>query len=266
MTRDTLEARIADIGSLLCVGLDPVVDRLPVGIERNAAGVLQFLKTVVDATQEHCVAYKPNLAFFECLGVEGIRVFQQIVEYIPPTHFIIADAKRGDIGNTARRYAEAFFTHYGCDAITVAPYMGQDSVEPFLVDGHWAIVLGLTSNPGSADFEQLQLTGGDELWERVVARCVEWGSPDQLMLVTGATKASAFGRIRALAPEHFFLVPGVGTQGGDLEGVLEHGLIRGGGLLINSSRGILYAGAGADFGVAAAREAGRLRRVMGRVL
>ena len=262
MTRSQLESYIAQRGTMLCVGLDPVLDRLPEGVERSVGGVVDFCRRIVDATRAHCVAYKPNLAFFECLGPDGFAAFARVCEHVGDEHLVIADAKRGDIGNTARRYAEAFYERLGCDAVTVAPYMGRDSVEPFLVDGKWAVVLGLTSNAGSADFEQQVLASGEELWERVIAACVSWGTSDNLMLVTGATKPEKFARIRELAPEQFLLVPGVGAQGGDLAGVLRHGAIAGGGLLINSSRGILYESAGADFAEAAAAEARRVGEAM----
>ena len=266
MTREQLEAAIAERGTLLCVGLDPVLDRLPAGIRRDADGVADFCRRIVDATREVCVAYKPNLAFFEALGPPGLEAFAKTCAHVGDEHLLIADAKRGDIGNTARRYAEAFYERYGCDAVTVAPYMGRDSVEPFLAEGKWAVVLALTSNPGSADFEQQHLRSGEEVWERVVTSCRRWAGPDQLMFVTGATKPEAFGRIRELAPDNFLLVPGIGAQGGDLEGVLRHGLIDGGGLLINSSRSILYASGAEDFATAAAAEARRLAEAMRRVL
>ena len=263
MTRATLEQHIADKGTMLCVGLDPVIDRLPEGIARTVDGVVDFCRYIIDATHEHCVAYKPNLAFFECLGAEGFAAFAKTCAHIPDTHFVIADAKRGDIGNTAARYAEAFYDRFNCDALTVAPYMGRDSVAPFLRDDKWAVVLGLTSNPGSADFEQQRLADGDMVWERVIKQCVSWGTRDNLMLVTGATKPEAFERIRELAPDNFLLVPGIGAQGGDLAGVLRYGRIAGGGLLVNSSRGVLYKSSGADFKEAASGEARRLSAAMG---
>ncbi len=240
---------------MLCVGLDPVLDQLPAGIKRDAGGVADFCRRIIDATLDLAVAYKPNLAFFECLGVPGMEAFAKTCAHVPPTHFLIADAKRGDIGNTAERYAQTFFMTYGCHAVTVAPYMGRDSIEPFLIDGHWAVVLGLTSNSGSADFEQSLMASGRPLWEHVLVTCAEFGTPDNMMFVTGATKPDDFSRIRELVPEHFLLVPGIGAQGGDLEGVLRHGRIAGGGLLINSSRGILYASGGSDFEAAARHEA-----------
>ncbi len=262
MDRNTLEHHIDQRGTMLCVGLDPVLDRLPEGIARTPDGVFDFCRRIIDATLDFCVAYKPNLAFFECLGAEGFAAFAKTCAHIPDSHFIIADAKRGDIGNTSTRYAEAFFSRFGCDAVTVAPYMGKDSVAPFLVEGHWAVVLGLTSNPGSADFEQQRLANGLELWEHVIEQCISWGTTENLMLVTGATKPEKFARIRELAPETFLLVPGIGAQGGDLAGVLAHGAIAGGGLLINSSRGIIYKSRGLDFAEAAATEARRLSTLM----
>ncbi len=239
---------------MLCVGLDPVLGRLPDGIRRDAEGVADFCRRIIDATLEVAVAYKPNLAFFECLGVAGMAAFAKTCAHVPDTHFLIADAKRGDIGNTAERYAQTFYQTYGCHAVTVAPYMGRDSVEPFLVEGHWAIVLGLTSNAGSADFEQRPMASGQPLWEHVLTTCASWGTADNTMFVTGATKPGEFSRIRELVPEHFLLVPGIGTQGGDLGAVLRDGAIAGGGLLINSSRGIIYASGASDFEAAALRE------------
>ncbi len=255
MDRKTLEVTIAAKGSMLCVGLDPVLEMLPVGCRRDAEGLADFCRRIIDATLDYAVAYKPNLAFFECLGVAGMEAFAKTCAHVPDTHFLIADAKRGDIGNTAERYAKTFYETYGCHAVTVAPYMGRDSVEPFLVDGHWAIVLGLTSNSGSADFEQQLMADGRPLWERVLTSCASWGTPDDTMFVTGATKPEDFLRIRELIPEHFLLVPGIGAQGGDLAAVLRDGTIPGGGLLINSSRGIIYASSSEDFEAAARREA-----------
>lgn len=248
------------------MGLDPVVDRLPVGVARTPDGVADFCRSIIDATLELAVAYKPNLAFFECLGPAGMEAFAKTCAHVPDTHFLIADAKRGDIGNTAERYADTFYDTYACHAVTVAPYMGRDSVEPFVRAGRWAIVLGLTSNAGSADFEQQRLAGGSLLWEEVLQQCKSWGTPDNMMFVTGATKSSAFARIRELVPEHFLLVPGVGAQGGDLAGVMTHGVIEGGGLLVNSSRGVIYASRTTDFAAAAQTEARHLVDQMQRYL
>lgn len=262
MNRVALEQQIERKKSVLCVGLDPDYDKFPEGIPHSIEGLILFCKSIIEATAPYCVAYKPNLAFFECYGAEGLRAFEEVCKAVPKTHFLIADAKRGDIGNTSARYAKAFYETFGCDAITVAPYMGEDSVKPFVKDDKWVIVLGLTSNPGSKDFEQQKFEGGQLLWETVLLKCQEWASDEQMMFVTGATKADSFKRIRALAPTSFLLVPGIGAQGGDLEGVLENGLINGGGLLINSSRGILYKSKGTDFAEAAAEEAQRLQTIM----
>lgn len=266
MTRTTLEAHIADRSSLLCVGLDPVLDKLPEGIPRSVDGITDFCRSIIDATLEYAVAYKPNLAFFECLGPAGMEAFAKTCEHVPATHFLIADAKRGDIGNTSLRYAEAFYQTYGCHGVTIAPYMGRDSVEPFLVEGHWAVLLALTSNSGSEDFEQQIMADGRPLWELVLAKASSWGHTGNMMFVTGATKAQDFVRIRELVPDHFLLVPGIGAQGGDLAAVLEHGLIAGGGLLINSSRSILYASGGRNYAQSAAIEARELRDTMARAL
>ena len=266
MDRAALESAIANRRSVLCVGLDPDPARFPDGARRDLDGVVDFCRRIIDATQEYCVAYKPNLAFFECLGAAGFEAFAKTCAHVPDSHFLIADAKRGDIGNTAARYAEAFYDRFGCHAVTLSPYMGYDSINPFLETGKWAVVLALTSNPGSADFEQLHLVGDEPLWERVIRRCREWGTPDNMMFVVGATKAEQMAHVRELAPDNFLLVPGVGAQGGDLATVLRHGLIAGGGLLVNSSRGVLYAGDGADFETAAATEARRLRDAMAEAL
>ena len=258
MTRDEIAAAVDERGSMLCVGLDPVLERLPEGVKRDADGMADFCRRIIDETVDLAIAYKPNLAFFEALGPEGMAAFAKTCAHVPDTHFLIADAKRGDIGNTAERYAKTFYDTYGCHAVTVAPYMGEDSVRPFLRAGRFAIVLGLTSNAGSADFEQVDMHDGRPLWEHVVEKCVGWGSADELMLVTGATKPDDFTRIRELAPEHFLLVPGIGAQGGDLEGVLKRGRTPQGGLLINSSRGIIYASAKTDYAAAARASAQQL--------
>jgi orotidine-5'-phosphate decarboxylase len=267
MTRKELMNRIFQKKSYLCIGLDTEVNKLPLHFPRDAGAVLDFHKAIIDATRAHCVAYKPNLAFFEALGPEGWGVFQKTVEYIGDQHFIIADAKRGDIGNTSRMYAEAFFQTYNCDAVTIAPYMGADSVKPFLgFPQKWAIVLGLTSNPGHVDFQTLALDEGGVLWEKVLQSIKSWGSPEELMFVIGATHPSAFERVRALVPEHFLLVPGVGTQGGDLEALSRIGLNADCGLLVNASRSIIYASNGLDFAEKAAEEALRLQRNMAELL
>ncbi|THH41499.1 orotidine-5'-phosphate decarboxylase [Neolewinella litorea] len=239
MTRHELVNTIREKQSLLCVGLDPDLNRIPARYDGN---VLQFNRDVIDATRRYCVAYKPNTAFYEAMGLEGLSILQQTITYIGQDHFIIADAKRGDIGNTSRYYARFAFETLGADAITVAPYMGTDSVEPFLeYDGKWSVLLALTSNAGSDDFQHTPQEGGEPLYEKVMRRAQLWGSADQLMFVCGATQAERFADLRRIAPDHFFLVPGIGAQGGDLEAVCRYGLNEEGGLLINSSRGILYA-------------------------
>lgn len=261
MDRQTLVSEIFRKKSLLCIGLDTDPTKLPAHLNGRPDAVFEFNKQIIDATRDLCVAYKPNLAFYEARGAEGWRDFERTVAYIGSEHFVIADAKRGDIGNTSRMYAQAFFEKTNCDAVTVAPYMGADSVSPFLgFPGKWAIVLALTSNPGSTDFQRSQLQDThDFLWERVLRRAQDWGTPDNLMFVVGATHPEAFARVRALAPDHFLLVPGVGTQGGDLAAICQHGLNRDGGLLINASRSILYASGGPDFAEAARQEAQRLQ-------
>lgn len=242
MTRSELFANIAARQSFLCVGLDTDPQKIPPHL---AGDVLAFNRAIIDATRDLCVAYKPNTAFYEALGLDGMRVLKKTIDYIGDEHFVIADAKRGDIGNTSRYYANFAFQTLGADAITVAPYMGADSVQPFLESSNkWAILLALTSNPGHADF---QLTGSTPLFARVMRTAMTWGDPEQLMFVCGATRAERFAELREIAPDHFFLVPGIGAQGGDLEAVCRHGMNEYCGLLVNSSRGILYAGQGEDF-------------------
>ncbi len=224
--------------------------------------VLSFNKAIIDATREFCVAYKPNLAFYEVLGSKGWDILAETVEYIGKEHFTIADAKRGDIGNTSGYYAKTFFDTYGFDSVTVAPYMGKDSVEPFLVHpGKWAIVLALTSNAGAFDFETLTAEG-KPVYSHVLEKCSHWGTPENTMYVVGATRAELLADVRRIVPNHFLLVPGVGAQGGSLQEVMRHGMSADVGLLINASRSILYASSGSDFAVAAGREAGAIQREM----
>ena len=266
MTREELIAIIKRKRSLLCVGLDTELHRLPQRFRIQHDAVRAFNHAIIQATHHLTVAYKLNLAFYEANGAAGWRDLESTVAYIRSLGdcLIIADAKRGDIGNTARKYAEAFFDHLDFDAVTVAPYMGSDSITPFLGrPGKWAIVLAVTSNEGAMDF-QFQTVGGgrQRLFERVMERVAELGGPDELMFVAGATRPEVLAQARAVAPDHFFLVPGVGAQGGDLEAVLQAGLTRDGGLLINSSRGILYAGQEEE-AIPKAREAAmELQRVM----
>ena len=240
MDRPQLLAAIRERQSFLCVGLDPDPGRIP---PQFGGDVMAFNRAIIDATRPYCVAYKPNTAFYEALGLDGTSVLQQTIQYIGDSHFVIADAKRGDIGNTSRYYARFAFDTLGADAITVAPYMGRDSVAPFLeTPGKWTILLALTSNAGSDDFQHTtQQDDGMPLYEKVMRRAMEWGSADRLMFVCGATQAERFEDLRRISPHHFFLVPGIGAQGGDLAAVCRYGMTEDCGLLVNSSRGILYA-------------------------
>jgi orotidine-5'-phosphate decarboxylase len=263
MTREQLTAQIRQKQSFLCVGLDADYSRLPEHLLRTDDPIFEFNKQIIDATQDLCVAYKPNLAFYEARGAAGWESLRKTLDYIPDTHFTIADAKRGDIGNTSRLYAQAFFGELGFDAVTVAPYMGVDSVKPFLeFEGKWVILLALTSNKGSQDFQFGQQENGQPLYEKVMRQAQTWGHPGNLMFVVGATHPEKFAEIRSIAPEHFLLVPGVGAQGGDLEAVAQHGSNQDVGLLVNSSRGIIFAGGGTDFATAARQSAQRLQQQM----
>jgi orotidine-5'-phosphate decarboxylase len=263
MTRAELVQQIFTKKSFLCVGLDPDLEKIPKHLLDTENPVLEFNKAIIEATAPYCVAYKPNLAFFEALGELGMSTFYETLKSIPKTHFVIADAKRGDIGNTSKKYAEAFYNRFGCDAITIAPYMGSDSVQPFLGEkGKWAILLALTSNPGADDFEQLPLANGKRLFEEVIDRAMEWGSAEELMFVVGATRPDMLKRIRERAPEYFFLIPGVGAQGGNLEEVAKAALTKDCGILVNASRSILYASSGADFAEKASEEAQAMQTEM----
>jgi len=262
MNRQQLIQTIKDKRSYLCVGLDTDPQLLPVSLQGNPDGVLLFNKAIVDATRSTCVAYKINTAFYESMGSKGWQIMEQTVQYIGKEHFIIADAKRGDIGNTSRQYATAFFSQLHFDSITVSPYMGEDSVKPFLAfPDKWAIVLGLTSNAGAADFELLNCEGSP-LYEHVLGKVSTWGTPANLMFVVGATQAESFTRIRQICPDHFFLVPGIGAQGGSLREVSEKAMNKDIGLLVNASRAILYASSGDDYAEAAARVAGAYQAEM----
>ena len=247
MTRKQLVEQIQKKKSYLCVGLDTDLVKIPKHLQSHPDAVFEFNKQIIDATQDLCVAYKINTAFYEAMGLKGWEAMEKTVNYIPNDQFIIADAKRGDIGNTSAQYAKAFFQALNFDAITVAPYMGEDSVKPFLeFENKWAIVLGLTSNTGSRDFEQ-QKIGDEFLYETVLKKVSSWGRTDNLMFVVGATKASDLEDIRKIIPDHFLLVPGVGFQGGSLEEVSKYGMNKDCGLLVNASRAITYAGEGEDF-------------------
>lgn len=266
MNRKQLADHIRQKESFLCVGLDPDIKKLPVHLLCHEEPLFDFCKAIVDATAPFAVAYKPNLAFFEAQGMAGIEAFEKTVAYIRnnyPELFIIADAKRGDIGNTSALYARTFFEHSDVDAVTVAPYMGADSVKPFLgYEGRWVVLLALTSNPGSADFQMLTLENGRKLYQQVLHTSKEWAGPDEMMYVVGATRAEMLSGIREIIPDSFLLVPGVGAQGGSLEEVCLHGLNSDCGLLVNSSRGIIYASGGEDFAEASAAEAGKLQKKM----
>lgn len=258
MTTDQLYAQICRKQTLLCVGLDTDPAKIPSG-----QSVLDFNKAIVDATAPYCVAYKPNLAFYEAMGLEGWRILGETVDYIRsryPEQFLIADAKRGDIGNTAQKYAETFFGSFDFDAVTLSPYMGLETVEPFLAyPGRFAIVVALSSNRSSADFQQAQQEG-KPLYRTVIEKCMSVSTPENMMFVVGATKADKLAEIRSFCPDHFLLVPGVGAQGGSAEEVIAHGANAKGGLLINSSRGVLYASSGADFAQKAAEAAAATAR------
>lgn len=241
--------------SFLCVGLDPDPAKIPSHLSDSFEDLLSFNKQIIDATSDHAVAYKPNTAFFEALGSKGWDLLQATAEYLPKECFLIADAKRGDIGNTSNMYARAFFEQMPFDAVTVAPYMGEDSVSPFLQHKNkWAIVLALTSNQGAFDF-QFTEQDNERLFEKVIRKCATWGTKDQLMFVVGATKADMLADIRAIAPDHFLLVPGVGAQGGSLSEVAKYGMNKECGLLVNMSRGLIYVDASKDFAKASKAKA-----------
>jgi orotidine-5'-phosphate decarboxylase len=253
MTRSRIIDQIKEKKSFLCVGLDTDFDKLPAHLRSRPNGIVEFNKQIIDATKDHCVSYKINTAFYEALGARGWDALEETCDYIPDTHLKIADAKRADIGNTSNYYAKAFFEKLKFDAVTVAPYMGEDSIAPFLsYKDKWTIVLGLTSNKGAYDFEMLKLHNGRYLYEQVLETISTWGSSDQLMFVVGATQASELENIRKIVPNHFLLVPGVGAQGGSLEEVAKYGMNKDCGLLVNASRAIIYAGDGIDFAEKAA--------------
>ena len=247
MTRAQLIEQIQKKQSYLCVGLDTDLTKIPKHLLSNPDPVLEFNKQIIDATRDLCVSYKINTAFYEALGLKGWTAMEKTVQYIGDNHFKIADAKRGDIGNTSTQYAKAFFETLPFDSITVAPYMGEDSVKPFLqYKGKWAIVLGLTSNKGAGDFE-LKQSGDQLLYEKVLTTVSTWGSPENLMFVVGATQADEFINIRKLTPDHFYLVPGVGAQGGSLKEISEKAMNKDCGILVNASRAIIYASEKEDF-------------------
>lgn len=269
MNKNAITSQIKAKKSFLCVGLDTDINKIPQHLLKEDDPVFVFNKAIIDATAEYAVAYKPNTAFYEVYGAKGWTSLQKTVDYIKenyPEIFVIADAKRGDIGNTSANYARAFFETLKADAITVAPYMGIDSVEPFLgFDDKWVILLALTSNKGSKDFQYLN-ADGREMYKNVLMKSQEWADDQKMMYVVGATHPEELGEIRAMLPNHFFLVPGVGAQGGDLQTVARYGLNGHVGLLVNSSRGIIYASNGADFAERAAEEAHKLQKQMEELL
>lgn len=267
MTREELIYQIKKKQSFLCVGLDSDISKIPSHLLKFENPILEFNKRIIDATKDYCIAYKPNIAFYERMGSKGWDTLQMTLEHIPENIFTIADAKRGDIGNTANMYAKTFFETYNFDSVTIAPYMGEDSVKPFLeFKNKWGIVLGLTSNKGAFDFQFSELKDGQKLYEKVLRISSTWGTEENLMFVVGATKAESLSSIRKIIPNHFLLVPGVGAQGGSLTEVCKYGIIKEVGLLINSSRGILYASNGEDFETAASTAAQKIQAEMKTIL
>lgn len=273
MTKQQLVEHIHLMKSFLCVGLDPDMEKLPKHLLSEPDPIFAFNKAIIDATHVYCVSFKPNTAFYEAHGVKGFESLVKTIDYIKtnyPNHFIIADAKRGDIGNTSGMYAKAFFEVMKADAVTVAPYMGSDSVKPFLAHKEkWVVLLGLTSNEGAFDFQTTDLAGnpskgraGKKLFERVIDTSLHWGSAENMMYVIGATKAESLADIRKMIPNHFLLIPGVGAQGGSLDEVCRSGLNKEIGLLVNSSRQIIYASNGEDFAQKAAEEAAKVQKEM----
>lgn len=276
MTRDEIFEQIKTKQSFLCVGLDTDLDKIPEHLKKTQDPIFEFNKQIIDATLPYAVAYKPNLAFYEALGSGGLESLEKTLAYIPKDVFTIADAKRGDIGNTSYMYAKSFFVRMNFDAVTLSPYMGHDSILPYLeYKDKWVVILALTSNEGSNDFQHLDVAGdhfdffdveNKELFEIVIDRCEKLGSSDQVMFVVGATKSKYLERIRARVPDNFFLIPGVGAQGGDLEEVAKSGMNDHCGLLVNASRSIIYASAEKDFAEAAGKEASKLQSSMKEML
>lgn len=266
MTKQELIENIRQKKSFLCVGLDTDIKKIPQHLLEEEDPLYAFNKAIVDATAEYCVAYKPNMAFYESMGLKGILSLEKTIEYIRtkyPNQFIILDAKRGDIGNTSEMYAASAFEHLKAHAVTVAPYMGEDSVKPFLkYPKKWVILLALTSNKGSQDFQMLKDAKGEHLYEKVLKKSQEWAADDQMMYVVGATQGQLFEEVRKIVPNHFLLVPGVGAQGGSLEEVVRYGMTAECGLLVNSSRGIIYADNTIDFARAAKHEAQKIQQEM----
>ena len=256
MNRTQLIQQISSKQSYLCVGLDTDITKIPLHLQSNAHATTQFNKAIIDATKNYCIAYKINTAFYEVHGEKGWQALEETLAYIPSTHFKIADAKRGDIGNTSAQYAKTFFETYNFDAVTVAPYMGEDSIRPFLdYENKFTIVLGLTSNKGANDFEYLKTNNNKFFYEEVIEKISTWATPDNLMFVVGATQTKELQNIRKIIPENFLLIPGVGAQGGSLKEVSENGMNKDCGLLVNASRAVIYASVEQDFAEAAAMAA-----------
>lgn len=266
MTREQLFEQIIKKQSFLCVGLDTDIRKIPQHLLQEEDPIFSFNKAIIDATAAYCVAYKPNLAFYESMGVRGWISFEKTIQYLNenyPEQMIIADAKRGDIGNTSAMYARTFFEEINVDAVTVAPYMGEDSVTPFLgYEGKWVILLALTSNKGSHDFQLTEDANGEKLFEKVLHKSQEWADANQMMYVVGATQGKAFEEIRRIAPDHFLLVPGVGAQGGSLEEVCKYGMNKSCGLIVNSSRAIIYADTTEQYAEVAAQKAKEVQEQM----
>lgn len=266
MNRQQLIEQILKKKTFLCVGLDTDINKIPAHLRNEEDPIFAFNKAIIDATAPYCVAYKPNLAFYECYGLKGMKAFKKTVNHLKknyPKHFIIADAKRGDIGNTSTMYAKTFFEEYDIDALTVAPYMGEDSVTPFLAyQDKWVILLALTSNKGSHDFQFMEDKEGVRLFEKVLTKSLQWGNKENMMYVVGATQGEMFKDIRKWVPDHFLLVPGVGAQGGSLQDVCHYGMNKDCGLLVNSSRGIIYASQDKDFAEIAALKAKEMQQQM----
>ena len=270
MTRQELIDQIFEKKPFLCLGPDTDIKKIPPQLLKEEDPIFAFNKAIIDATAPYCVAYKPNLAFYESMGVKGWISFEKTITYLNenyPQHFIIADAKRGDIGNTSAMYARTFFEEMNIDSLTVAPYMGEDSVTPFLqYEGKWVILLALTSNKGSHDFQLTADTKGERLFEKVLRKSLEWGNADNMMYVVGATQGQMFEDIRKIVPNHFLLVPGVGAQGGSLEDVCKYGMTPDCGLIVNSSRAIIYADSTENFANIAAEAAKKVAQQMAQLL
>ena len=267
MTRHELIEQIRTKKSFLCVGLDTDLNKIPVHLLDTEDPIFEFNKAIIDATKDFCVAYKPNIAFYEQYGEKGWASLEKTVNYITKNIFTIADAKRGYIGNTSTYYAKTFFEYLPFDSVTIAPYMGEDSVTPFLeFPGKWAIVLALTSNKGAMDFQTIKDENGDAFYKSVLRKTSTWGTPENMMYVVGATRAEQIGEVRAIVPDSFFLVPGVGAQGGSLEDVCQYGWNKDCGLLVNSSRAILYASNRNDFAEKAREEAKKVQTEMANIL